>query len=41
MSPRQLRIRSTARFAVLTLIVGLWYFLAHAIPALLVMAVGL
>jgi hypothetical protein len=41
MSPRQIRIRSTARFALLTLVLGLWFFLAHAIPTLVVMAVGL
>lgn len=40
MSPRQLRIRATARFTVLTIGVGLWYFLAHAIPTLTVLAVG-
>lgn len=41
MSPRQLRTRSAVRFAVLTLTVGLWFFLAHAVPVLAVAAVGL
>jgi hypothetical protein len=38
---RQLRVRSAVRFAVLTITLGLWYVLAHAIPTLIVMAVGL
>lgn len=41
MTARQLRVRTAARFAALTLTVGLWFFLAHAIPALVVMVVGL
>lgn len=41
MTARQLRVRSAARFATLTFIVGVWFFLAHAIPALVVLAVGL
>lgn len=42
MTARQLRVRTAARFAVLTLTVGLWFFLAHAIPAWTVaMVVGL
>lgn len=41
MSPRQIRVRSTVRFAALTLVVGLWFLLAHAIPAAVLMVVGL
>ncbi|MFP5368713.1 MAG: hypothetical protein ACLGIS_18130 [Actinomycetes bacterium] len=33
MTARQLRVRAAVRFAVLTATVGLWFFLAHAIPA--------
>ncbi len=36
MSPRQLRVRAGVRFTVLTATIGLWLFLAHAIPAVLV-----
>lgn len=41
MTARQLRVRAAVRFAVLVLTVGLWFFLAHALPTLAVMAVGL
>lgn len=41
MTARQLRIRTAARFATLTVIVGAWFYLAHAIPAAALMAVGL
>lgn len=41
MSPRQIRTRTAVRFAALTVTVGLWFFLAHAIPTLAVMVVGL
>lgn len=41
MTARQLRVRAAVRFAVLVLTVGLWFFLAHAIPVLAVAAVGL
>lgn len=41
MSPRQLRVRAGVRFAVLTATVAAWFFLAHAIPAVAVLVVGL
>lgn len=41
MTARQLRVRDAVRFTALTITVGLWLFLAHAIPTLVVMAVGL
>jgi hypothetical protein len=41
MSPRQLRVRTAVRFAFLTVTVGLWFFLAHAIPAAAVAVIGL
>lgn len=39
MSTAQLRVRSFVRFAALTIVLGAGYFLAHAVPALLVAAV--
>lgn len=41
MSPRQYRTRTAVRFATLLVVVALWFFLAHAIPAAAVMVVGL
>jgi len=41
MTVRQLRVRSVVRFTALTAAVGLWIFLAHAIPAAAVMVAGL
>lgn len=41
MSPRQIRVRAAVRFGALTAAVAAWLFLAHAIPVLAVMVVGL
>lgn len=42
MTGRQLRVRSAVRFTALTALVGLWYFLVHAIPTWgLALVVGL
>ena len=41
MSPRQLRLRATARFTVLTIGVALYFLLAHAAVAGIALAVGL
>ncbi len=41
MTPRQYRRRTAVRFLTLMVVMAVWFFLAHAIPAAAVMVVGL